>query len=275
MVAVASSAPRRHGETTVIDRAAKVVFIAFLLLVCTASADTPDIGIDEKLGQFAALDTMLLDEHGDRVRLGTLIDKPTVLTLNYFRCTGICSPLLNGVAEVIPKTGAVAGKDFQILTVSFDPRDNPEIAGLKKNNYVTQLGPAFPPSAWRFLTGDPASTKRLADSVGFRFQKVQNDYVHPGAIMILSPDGKVTRYMYGIKFLPFDLKMALLEAAQGRPGPTINKLLQLCYSYDPAGRTYFFNVTRVVGLFTVLLVGAFVAVTALKRGRAKPRGGPS
>jgi protein SCO1 len=254
-----------------IHKAATALFIAILLLVRAAAADTPDIGIDEKLGQIAALDTVLLDEQGDRVVLRTLIDKPTVLTLNYFRCTGICSPLLNGVAEVIPKTGALAGRDFQILTVSFDPRDNPEIAGLKKVNYVKQLGPGFPPSAWRFLTGDPASTQRLADSVGFRFQKVGNDYVHPGAIMILSPTGKVTRYLYGIKFLPFDLKLALLEAAEGRTGPTINKLLQLCYSYDPTGRTYFFNVTRVVGAFTVLLVAVFAAVTLLRSRRAKPK----
>jgi protein SCO1 len=255
--------------------AAALFVVAALLLSGRAWADAPDIGIDEKLGQIVPLEIGLLDEQGERIALGKLVDKPTVLTLNYFRCTGICSPLLNAVADVIPKMGATAGKDFQVLTVSFDPRDNPEIAGLKKNNYVKQLGPGFPPSAWRFLTGDPASTRRLADSVGFRFKKVGNDYVHPGAIMVLSPAGKVTRYLYGIKFLPFDLKMALVEAAEGRTGPTINKLLQLCYSYDPAGRTYFFDVTRVVGAFTLLLVSIFVAVTLVRRRSATPKGAPS
>jgi protein SCO1/2 len=255
----------------------------FLLLCCAAqpaAAQTPalpdaNIGIDEKLGQTVALDTTLLDEQGERVVLRTLVDKPTVLTLNYFRCAGICTPLLNGVADVIGKTGQTPGKDFQVLTVSFDPRDNPEIAGLKRNNYVKQLGAGFPPSAWRFLTGDPASTKRLADSVGFKFAKAGNDYVHPGAIMILSPAGKVSRYMYGVRFLPFDLKMALTEAAEGRTGPTINSLLMLCYSYDPAGRTYFFNITRVVGAFTLLLAAVFASVTLIRRRRPKPSEQPS
>jgi protein SCO1 len=230
----------------------------------------PDLGVDEKLGQTVPLDLVLIDENGDRVKLRDLIDKPTLLTLNYFRCTGLCTPLLNGIAEMLQKTDLVAGKDFQILTVSFDPRDDAELAGIKKQNYVKQLGPAFPASAWRFLTGDPVSTKRLADSVGFKFARHGDDYVHPGAVMVLSPAGMVTRYLYGVSFLPFDVKMAVTEAAQGRTGPTIARLLRFCYSYDPSGRRYSLNITRIAAAFTIMLaVGFAVAVTITRKRRPK------
>jgi protein SCO1 len=235
-------------------------------------AEAPlDVGVDEKLGQTVPLDLMLVDEDGNRVSLRSLIDKPTILTLNFFRCTGLCTPLLNGVAELLQRTDQAPGKDFQVLTVSFDPRDDAELASLKKQNYIKQLGPAFPANAWRFMTGDPISTKRLADSVGFRFAKRGEDFVHAGAIMMLSPEGKVTRYLYGVTFLPFDVKMAVAEASAGRVGPTIARFLKFCYSYDPAGRRYFLNINRVAGVFTIMLaVGFGIAVTIQRKRRPKP-----
>jgi protein SCO1/2 len=158
------------------------------------------------------------------------------------------------------------------LTVSFDPRDDAELAGHKKENYLKQLGPAFDKNAWRFLTGDPITTKRLADSVGFRFAKRGEDYVHAGAIMVLSPKGQVTRYFYGVTFLPFDVKMAVAEASAGRTGPTIARFLKFCYSYDPTGRRYYLNITRVSAGFTILLAAGFgiaVVVTRKKRSGRK------
>ena len=226
-----------------------------------------DVGVDEKLGQTVPLDIQLVDEQGDRVGLRGLIDKPTLLTLNYFRCFGLCTPLLNGVAEMLQRIDQVPGKDFQVLTVSFDPRDDAELAGHKKQNYVKQLGPAFPPTAWRFLTGDPVSTKRLADAVGFKFAKSGEDYVHPGAIMVLSPTGMVTRYLYGVTFLPFDVKMAVTEAAQGRTGPTIARLLNFCFNYDPSGRRYSLAITRVAAAFTIMLAVGFGGVVGVTRKR--------
>ena len=232
------------------------------------AAEPPlNVGIDEKLGDTVPLDLVLVDEQGERVPLRKLLDKPTILTLNYFRCSGLCTPLLNGVAELLSRTDQVPGKDFQVLTVSFDPRDNAELAGLKKANYVKQLGPGFDQNAWRFMTGDPVSTKRLADSVGFRFAKQGEDYIHAGAIMVLSPTGKIARYLYGVTFLPFDVKMAVAEATQGRTGPTISRFLRFCYSYDPAGRRYFLDITRVAAAFTVVLAAGFgIAVAARGRG---------
>lgn len=226
-----------------------------------------DVGIDEKLGQTVPLDTALVDENGERVILRDILNKPTLLTLNYFRCTGLCTPLLNGVAEMLQKIDLTPGKDFQVLSVSFDPRDNAELAGLKKENYIKQLPPGFPPTAWRFLTGDPDSTKKLADAVGFKFAKRGDDYVHAGAVMVLSPNGKVARYLYGVTFLPFDVKMAIAEAAQGRTGPTIARFLKFCYSYDPAGRRYFVDITRLAAAFTIVLALGFGIVVAANRKR--------
>jgi protein SCO1/2 len=231
-----------------------------------------DVGIDEKLGQNVPLDTMLIDEQGERVSLRNLLDKPTLLTLNYFRCAGLCTPLLNGVAEMLRQTDQGVGKDFQVVTVSFDPRDNAEMAASKKENYVKQLGPGFPPTAWRFLTGDPISTRKLADSVGFKFAKHGEDYVHTGAIMMLSPTGKVTRYLYGITFLPADVKMAVAESIEGRPTPTIARLLRVCYSYDPSSHGYFLNITRVLAAITLTLAlgfGIAIAVNSKRRRKAK------
>jgi protein SCO1/2 len=229
-----------------------------------------DVGIDEKLGQTIPLDLVLVDEQGERAPLRKLIDKPTILTLNYYRCSGLCTPLLNGVAEMLSRADQSPGKDFQVLTVSFDPRDTAELAGLKKANYIKQLGPSFPPDAWRFMTGDPVTTKRLADSVGFRFAKQGDDYVHAGAVMVLSTTGKITRYLYGVTYLPFDVKMAVLEANQGRTGPTISRFLKFCYSYDPTGRRYYLDVTRVAAGFTIALAAGFGVAVAVK-GRRRPK----
>ena len=133
------------------------------------------------------------------------------------------------------------------------------------------LGVSFVVFFILFLTGDPASTKRLADSVGFRFAKKDDSYVHAGAIMVLAADGKVTRYLYGVTFLPFDVKMAVTEAAAGRTGPTIARFLRFCYSYDPAGRRYFLDVTRLAAVFTIVLaVGFGIAVAVTRKRRAKP-----
>lgn len=235
------------------------------------TAEPPlDVGIDEKLGQMVPLDLVLVDEQGERTPLRKLLDKPTLLTLNYFRCSGLCTPLLNGVAELLSRTDQAPGRDFQVLTVSFDPRDTAELATLKKANYVKQLGPGFPADAWRFMTGDPITTKRLADAVGFRFAKHGDDYVHAGAIMMLSSTGKITRYLYGVTYLPFDVKMAVLEANQGRTGPTISRFLKFCYSYDPAGRRYSLDITRVAAGFTIVLAAGFGVAVAVK-GRRRPK----
>jgi protein SCO1/2 len=225
------------------------------------------VGIDQKLGAQVPMDLVLNDENGKPVPLRSLIDKPTVLTLNYFSCAGICTPLLNGVVDVLNQVKAQPGQDFQVLTVSFDPKDTPEIALQKQTNYLHQIKRPISPAAWRFLTGSAANTKPLCDAVGFKFKAQGDGFIHAGAIMLLSPSGKLTRYIYGVTFQPADLQMAVTEAAHGETRPTINQWLQFCFSYDPEGRGYVFSVTRVAATVTLLLAAGFVALLIFKRKR--------
>lgn len=222
-------------------------------------------GLVEKLGGTAALDVTLRDETGREVTLASIVDKPTVLNLVFFRCAGICSPLLNGLVDGLNGLDMEQGKDFQVVTVSFDPGDTPEVATRKRQNYVTQLKRPCPESGWRFLTGDAAQTLRLCDSVGFYFKRDGDQFVHPAALIFLSPKGRIVRYMYGIRFLPFDMKMAVAEASEGRIGTTVQKALQLCFSYDPAGKRYVLDVTRIAAVVTAVLVLAFLLALLLWR----------
>ena len=237
-------------------------------------AFTPqEVGIDEKLGQTVLLDLTLKDEGGQPILLRSLIDKPTILSLNYFRCAGICTPQLGGMAEVFDRTQAEPGKDFQVLTVSFDPRDTPEMAAQKRADYTHEIKRPFPQAAWRFLTGDAAVTKALADSVGFKFKPQGDDFIHPAALFILSPKGEITRYMYGVTYLPADLQLALQEAGRSEARPTINKWLNICFNYDPVGRKYVFDTTRTAAMVIIFGAVLFVLVLVLKdrwsKGKAK------
>lgn len=230
-----------------------------------------EVGVSEKLGHTVPLDLVLMDEQGKPVTLRSLINKPTLLTLNYFRCTGICTPQLNALAAVLDKVQSTPGKDFQVLTVSFDPRDTPEMALQKRTNYLAQIHRPFPPDAWRFLTGSAAATKALADSVGFRYERSGDGYLHPGVLMVLSPQGKVTRYMYGISFLPADMDMAIQEASHGQAEPSINKVLAFCFNYDPKGRRYVLDFTKLGMGLSMVAVVIFALVLILKKPKTAPR----
>lgn len=228
-----------------------------------------EVGIVEHLGAQVPLDLTFRAEDGQPVTLRQLIDKPTILTLNYFRCAGICTPQLNGVAEVLNRTDATPGRDFQVLTVSFDDRDEPEMAAQKRTNYLAEISRPFPPQAWRFLVGPAAASRALADAVGFKFKRQGDDFIHAAAIIFISPQGRVTRYMYGTTYLPADLQLAAQEAARGEVQPTINKFLKFCFSYDPAGRRYVLNSTAIGATIVLLAAGIFLAAL-LAKGRKHP-----
>lgn len=223
-----------------------------------------EIGIVENLGGYAPLDLTFTDENGNPVVLKDIVNKPTIVSLVYFRCPGICSPLLAGEVDVLDRLDMKPGKDYEVVTISFDPTDTPELATKKKRNYFKSFrrGP-FPENHWRWLTGDSASIKQFTDAVGFKYKKVDNDYIHAGALIVLGPDGKICRYLRGIEYQPFNLKMAITEAAKGKTGPTISKLLLYCFSYDPAGKKYVFNLTKVFGtafLFSLVILIAFLTI---------------
>jgi protein SCO1/2 len=220
----------------------------------------PEVGIEEKLGQTIPLDAEFYDESGNLVALRSLVHKPTILTFVYFSCPGICTPLLTEVSRIVEKMDLEPGKDYQIITISFDHRDTPELAADKKENYLSSIARPVSPEAWRWLTGDSVTIRKVTGGAGFYYKRAGNDWIHTGTLIILSPEGKVTRYIYGIKYLPFDVKMAIYEASNGTVSPTIAKILTFCYSYDPEGRRYTFNVLQVSMVVILLLVGIFVLV---------------
>jgi len=250
-----------------------------LLCLCSelparSSPEAGEVGIDERLGSFVPADIGLLDEEGDSVTLGDLVDKPTVLALVYYRCPSICKPLLGAVADVVAKLDLAPGQDYRLLTVSFDPTDGPADSKRMKRDFTASLGDGFPSGAWSFLTGESTSIRRLTEAVGFRYRRQGADFIHPAALVVLSPERKIVRYLYGTTYLPFDVKMALAEAAQGSVGGTVVKVLKYCFSYDPRGNRYALDLTRIVGAVVLLFAGSFAVYLGVstRRYRRKRRG---
>jgi protein SCO1/2 len=157
-----------------------------------------------------------------------------------------------------------------VISVSFDETEKPDLALQKKNIYLKMIQRPFPENAWRFLTGNKENIRRLTDAVGFHFKRVGQDFEHPVALIILAPDGKIVRYMYGADPLPFDLKMAVVEASQGKSGPAISKVVRFCFSYDPKANKLVLNTLKVTGTVTLILALSFVAFLLFKGKKQRP-----
>jgi protein SCO1/2 len=228
--------------------------------------DQAVMGIDQKLGQYVPLDLTFSDETGHPVTLRQLIHKPTILALVYLHCPNVCSLLLQNLADVLNKLPGEPGKEYTVLSISFDETEKPSLALQKKKAYLKMIEKPFPEDAWRFLTGNKENIHQLTDAVGFHFKRVGDDFEHPVALIILAPDGKIVRYMYGADPLPFDLKLALVEASQGRIGPAISKIARFCFSYDPKGKKLVFNMLKVTGTVTLLFALSFI-IFLLFKGR--------
>ncbi len=218
----------------------------------------PETGIVEKLGSSLPMDVELYDESGNLVTLGSVLNKPTIVTFVYYECPGICTPLLTDVAKVVDKMSLVPAKDYQILTISFDSRETPEMAASKKESYLSELKRPIDAAGWRFFTGDSANIYRLTAAAGFYFKRDREMWIHPTALIAVSPQGKITRYLYGINQLPMDVKLAIMEASTGKTGPTIAKVLNFCFAYDPVGKHYVFDIVRISGLVMVVIIGFFI-----------------
>jgi protein SCO1 len=231
-----------------------------------------DIGIDEKLGQYLPQEAVFLDENGAAVDMRSAVDKPTIIAPVYLTCAHVCPLLLNGLADVLGRIDLMQpGRDFQVFTVSFDSQDTPSLARVKKLNYLKAVGRPFPERDWRFLTGSEQSIRKFTDSIGFRFHRDgMRDFSHPVVLVVVAPDGKIVRYLEGIRFLPFEVSMALTEASQGRVGSPARKALMYCFSYDPLKKSYVFNILKVVGTAMVIFILSFLAyllITSRRKDR--------
>lgn len=235
----------------------KLLLIAFIVGIHSfrtkADEIPPELGIYEQLDSYLPKNLTFTDENYNTVNLVDLIDKPTVIALVYYNCPGICSPLLEGVADVITKAKMDLGTEYQIFTISFDHTEKPRLAKEKKTNYSRLAQNKDVENGWKWFTGDSTNIALLLNSLGYKVKKTGVDYIHPGALIVVSPKAKITRYLHGVYFLPFDLKMAVIEASEERSGPTINKVLKYCFSYDPEGKKYVLNITKISGSFIILL----------------------
>ncbi|MGB8490584.1 MAG: SCO family protein [Bacteroidales bacterium] len=222
------------------------------------------VGFKEKQGQFVALDTRLVNEAGDTVILGDILKRPTILGLVYYNCTGACSPLMMGMSKFIDAIDLQPGKDYDVFTVSFDPSENIALAREKKASFVGMMEKKADAVNWRFFVSDSLDIAKLASSVGFEYRKVEGQYIHPTGLIALASNGKITRYIRGVDFSPFDVKITLVEAADGKIGPSINRLLSVCYSYSSTGNQYVFDVLKVSAiliLFIAVLIFAYLALS--------------
>ncbi len=225
---------------------------SFLYSQTPLSSPPVEIGFLEKQGQYVALDTRLINEKGDTVYLRDIINKPTILNLVYYRCPGTCSPLMWGVSKFIDEVDLEMGKDYQVLTISFDPTESIDLGIKKKANYVSSLKHKDRADFWYFFVSDSANIANLCESVGFHYRWINTAYVHPTGLIALATDGKITRYLRGMEFLPFDIKITMVEAANGKIGPSINRLLAICY--DQKGNDFVFNVLKVSGIVIAFFI---------------------
>ncbi len=240
----------------------KLFYLYIYIIICFISPSIVvsqqnqiGIGIDEKLGDLLPLNTKFVNSENKIVELKSLIDKPVLLAFVYYECPGICNTTLTNLAWVVDKVDLTPGKDFKVITISIDHEETAAIAKKNKENYLQAIHRKFPFKAWDFLTGDSLTINKITEVAGVHFKKYGNEYRHPGGLIAISPKGKISRYLFGTEFNQFDVKMALLDAEAGRTNPTIAKVLQLCFSFDPVGRSYRVNVTRIVG--AIMLLGIF------------------
>ena len=253
--------------------------LGFLLSLCLISFESfsqntlfnqqMQVGFEEKQGQYADLNVKLVNEAGDTVLLKDVINKPTILNLVYFQCAGTCSPLMWGIAKFIDAMDLQLGKDYEVVTISFDPTEKINLGINKKASYISTMKKKEDAKNWLFFVSDSIDIARLTKSVGFNYQKVNDQFVHPTGLIALAADGKIIRYLRGIDFLPFDIKITLVEAAKGKIGPSINRLLAVCYGYDSKGNQFVFNVTRVSAIVIMFIVVVVFLVLALSRVKFK------
>ena len=263
------------------------IFAFFLAATAAAappvSAPTPrdarppilrEVGIDQRLGAALPLDAVFRDESGRAARLGEYFGaRPVVLVLAYYNCPMLCTEVLNGVVSSLRAISFDAGREYDVVVVSFDPRDQPSDATAKKAAYLGVYKRAGAEKGWHFLTGGPGSIDRLTQSVGFRYKFDENlgQFAHAAAIYVVTAEGRVSRYLFGIEYAPRDVRLALVEASQNRIGTPVDQILLYCYHYDPKVGRYgavVMNMVKLGGAATVLVLTAFLLLMWRRDRRA-------
>ncbi|MDR9417895.1 SCO family protein [Gracilimonas sp.] len=257
--------------------------LAVLLISHTATAQLnreqpdalQDLGIDEKLGDTIPLDAKFATSEGDSVLLKDLLEegKPVLLNPLYYECPMLCGLVLDGTINVIEDLAWKPGKEFIVISVSIDPDEKAELAAKTKDNYLSQMD-ATTKSGWHFLTGNKSEIDKVVEAVGFRYKEIEDtgEFAHSAAIILLSPEGKITRYLYGISYDEFNVRNALFESADGKIGSTLEKVVMYCYQYDADSGSYVpvaLNIMKLGGLATLIFLGIFLGLFWLREKRNK------
>jgi protein SCO1/2 len=234
------------------------------------------VGFDQRLGESIDLALEFENETGQPVRLSEVTaGKPSILALVYYNCPMLCSMAINGLVSSLKAVDLVPGEDFEIVVVSFDPDDTAELAAAGKARAVDLYGREETAAGWNFLTGDAAAIDTLTESVGFRYNRLADtaDFAHSAGIVLLTPEGQISRYLYGVEYPPRDIRLGLIESAEEKIGTVVDQLLLFCYRYDPATGSYSaltLGLVRVAGVVTVLLIVGFLLLMA-KREKRRPK----
>jgi protein SCO1 len=249
------------------------------LLAVTGFAQNPQAqvaahaGLEQKLNSSVPLHARFRDEHGANVELGRFFTrKPVILALAYYQCPNLCTLVLNGILQTGQELKLDAGKDYQIVVVSFDPREQPALAAAKKETYVERYGRADAADGWHFLVGDKNAIAQLVNSVGYRFayDETTRQFAHPSTIIVLTPEGKISRYFPGIEYPPRDVRLALVDASRERVGSLADRVFLLCFHYNPQTGKYGLLITRVMqvaGIGSALALAAYIALNVCRERR--------
>ena len=279
--------PSRRLERTSVPRVprssfrpALLLLLALLVSITAARAADPqkpavlsDVGFDQRLNEQIPLELTFSDETGAVVKLGDYFgNRPVILVLAYYRCPMLCTLVLNGLVQGMRGMPFTPGKDYNVVTVSFDPRETANLAAAKKRTYVAAYGRPGAAEAWHFLTGKPEAIQKLTRAAGFRYvyDAKQDQYIHTSGIVILTPQGRISRYFYGIQFPARDLRLGLVEASANKIGSPTDEVLLYCFHYDPATGKYtasILNLVRAGGAITVVMVAGMVWLLMRRRPR--------
>jgi len=269
-------------------RAAALLFLLLPPAAFAAEAARPEalrgVGIDQRLGQPLPLNALFADEAGKPARLGQYFGKrPVLLVLSYYNCPMLCTQVFNGLVSALRVLPFDAGKDFDVVAVSFDPHDRPADAAAKKKAYVEEYRRPGASAGWHFLTGGAGSIERVTKSAGFhyRYDDSTGQFAHAAAIYVATPDGRLSRYFYGIEYAPRDLRLGIVEASEGKIGSIVDQILLFCFHYDPKMGRYsaaILSLVRFGGVAAVLILSTFLVVmwrrdrlNGLKSGVRNPK----
>lgn len=239
-----------------------------------------EIGLDQKLNEQLPLSLRFRDESGREVALGDFFgQRPVILALVYYECPMLCNQVLNGLTSALTVMNLNAGRDFDVVAVSFDPGETPELARAKKASYVERYGREGTEAGWHFLTGGEREISALTRAVGFRYayNAEVDQYAHPSGVMVSTPEGRLSHYFYGIEYAPRDLRLAIVEASERRIGSPVDQLLLACFHYDPSSGKYSLAVmrlVRVVGVITLVAIGGTIVLLRRRERQGPPPGSP-